>query len=118
MVTICGFSERQSKDGKPFFSLQLRGDMEMILSAESGRYYATARTASISSTFDQKTCQELVGRKLPGRITRIACEPYDFAIPETGEVITLKHHWTYSPDAQTDEEIVYEKEIANGAFTL
>ena len=45
--------------------------MELVLSEESGRYYAKAKEASITSTFDEKTCQGLVGTKLPGRVSKV-----------------------------------------------
>lgn len=110
MVTITNYAERQSTDGKKFYALILQGGIEMVLSEESGRYYATAKQASISSTFDEKTCQGLVGTKLPGRITKVQCDPYEYTVKETGEILTLKHRWAYSPDETGRNEIVYERE--------
>lgn len=69
----------------------------MVLSEESGRYYSTAKQASITSTFDENTCKGLVGTKLPGRITRVQCDLFDYTIRETGEVISLNHRWTHDP---------------------
>jgi hypothetical protein len=83
--------------------------MEMVLSETSGSYYATAKQASITSTFDEKTCQGLVGSKLPGKISKVVCQPFDYTVRETGEIISLNHRWVYSP-SETPEEIVYEKE--------
>jgi hypothetical protein len=40
MVTITGFTERQGGNGK-FYALILQGGMDLVLSEESGRYYAT-----------------------------------------------------------------------------
>ena len=57
MVTISGYAERVNKEGKPFYSLTIQGGLEMVLSEESGRYYATAKQATVTSTFDEKTCQ-------------------------------------------------------------
>ena len=81
----------------------------MVLSEESGRYYLTAKQSSISTTFDAKTCQELVGTKLPGKIIRVVCQHFEYTIKETGEVITLTHRWPYSPDEASLEEAVYDK---------
>jgi len=110
MVTITDFAERQSKNGSKFYALILQGGLEMILSEESGRYYATAKQASVTSTFDEKTCQGLVGTKLPGRINRIVCEPFDYTIQETGEVVKINHRWAYNPNEGSMEEIVFDKE--------
>jgi len=82
----------------------------MVLSEESGRYYATAKQASVTSTFDKKTCEGLVGTKLPGKITRIVCEPFDYTIKETGEIVKLNHRWVYSPDGNSLEEVIFDKE--------
>jgi hypothetical protein len=110
MVTIASYCERENKEGNKFYSLILQGGMELVLSEESGRYYATAKQASITSTFDEKTCQGLVGTKLPGKISRVVCQPYEYTIKETGEIITLSHRWTYSPDEASLEEVVFDKE--------
>lgn len=113
MVTISGFAQREGADGKKFYALMLQGGMEMVLSEETGRYYATAKQASIASTFDEATCKALVGSKLPGRITKVKCEPFNYTVRETGEVISLSHRWTYNPsDSEPVEEVVYKKELA------
>jgi hypothetical protein len=70
MVTISGFTGCKSADGKKFYALILQGGMKLVLSEESGRYYTTAKETSITSTFDEKTCQGLVEPKLTGRITK------------------------------------------------
>jgi hypothetical protein len=118
MVTISGYAERESKEGKKFYSLTLQGDMEMVLSEESGRFYATAKRASITSTFDEKTCQGLVGTKLPGKISRVKCDPFNFTVQDTGEVISLTHRWAYSPDEASMEEVIYNKEPVGAALTF
>jgi hypothetical protein len=43
MVTISGYAERESADGKKFYALILQGGIEMVLSEETGRYYATCQ---------------------------------------------------------------------------
>lgn len=118
MVTISSHAERQNADGKKFFSLILQGGLEMVLSEETGRYYALAKQTSITSTFDEATCKNLVGKQLPGMITRIQCDPYDYTIKETGEVISLNHRWAYSPSEAPVDEIVYEKEVVGDPLAL
>ena len=98
MVTIIDYALRKSKDGKQFVSLQLQGDLELVQSQETGRFYATVRKCSVSSTFDESTAQALIGTKLSGTIKRVQCEAYDYKIPETGELLTLTHAYTYVPD--------------------
>jgi len=118
MVTIQNYVERESADGKKFYALILQGGIEMVLSEESGRYYATAKQASITSTFDEATCKALVGTKLSGRITKIQCDPYEYTIRETGEVITLHTRWTYGPNEAAVDEMVYEKAVVEDPFAL
>ena len=118
MVTISGYAERESGDGKKFYALILQGGLEMVLSEETGRYYATAKQASITSTFDEATCKGLVGTKLPGKIARIQCDPYEYTIRETAEVIKLTHRWTYSPNEAAVDEMVYEKALVADPFAV
>lgn len=98
MVTISKYFLRQSKDGKEFVALELQGDLEMIQSMETGRFYATAKRCTITSTFTEEVAKALVGRQLPGRIDRVETTPYEFVIPESGEVRTLTHTYVYNPE--------------------
>ncbi len=120
MVTIQSYVERKSADGRKFYSLILQGGLEMVVSEKTGRYYATAKTASITSTFDEPTCKSLVGTKIHGRITKVACEPYDHVIQETGEVVKLSHRWVFTPgEASPDEMVLDEKQLVKSeAFTF
>jgi hypothetical protein len=104
MVTIINYAQRQSKEGKSFVSLQLQGDVELVQSLETGRFYATVRRCSITSTFDEETAKSLIGMKLPGNIQRSKCDAYDFTVPETGEIITLAHTYEYVPE----QEVTFE----------
>ena len=98
MVTVSDYAMRQNQDGESFVVLILQGDMELIQSQKTGNFYASARKCTISSTFSEQTAAAQVGKQLPGKIIREECEPYDFVIPDTGEVIELSHRWTYVPD--------------------
>lgn len=108
MVTVIDFEQMINEEGEPFNALVLRGDVEMVKSQESGKYYATARKARIPSTFEQDYCQQLIGNTMPGEIQRVSCEPYEYEIPETGEKVILEHSWEYSPEPVTTEEHVFE----------
>lgn len=110
MITIVDFKQAINEDGEPFNMLKLQGDVEMVKSKETGRYYATARKTLISSTFDERTCKELIGKKMPGEIQRVPCDPYKYEIPETGELITLEHTWEYSAEPLNTEEHVFNGE--------
>ena len=95
MVRIVNYQKRQTEDGKVFFVLELQGGIEMVKSAETGKFYITARKATISSTFDELTCQALIGTELSGKVDKVSCEPYEYTIKDTGEVITLTHRFEY-----------------------
>ncbi|HUQ66726.1 MAG TPA: hypothetical protein VM101_11255 [Flavitalea sp.] len=99
MVTIVDYHVRtSSKDGKEFIALELQGDFELIKSEQTGRYYATAKRCSISSTFTEEVAKQLIGTKYPGSIIRVEREAYQYVIPETGESITLTHGYEYKPE--------------------
>ena len=98
MVIILNAHERTRKDNKPFVSLELSGDIELVQSQATGRFYATVRKTFISTTFDLETAKSFIGQKLPGNIHRVECDPYEFIVPEAGEQIELAHRWEYQPE--------------------
>ena len=98
MVTIINYHLRESKEGEEFVTLELQGDLEMVQSMQTGKFYATAKRCSITSTFTEEAAKELIGRKLPGSIARVATEAYDYTVPDSGEVISLAHTYQYVPE--------------------
>ena len=108
MVKIIDFKSRTNSEGEEFFALILQGGLELVKSQETGRYYATGKTTSITSTFTEEVCQGLIGTEIPGSIQKLECEPYEYTIKETGEVVMLEHRWEYQKEGDTMEEIVFE----------
>ncbi|HPR74077.1 MAG TPA: hypothetical protein PLX41_10500 [Bacteroidales bacterium] len=106
MVTVVDFKGRVNREGEPFYALILQGGIELVKSQETGNFYATAKRASITSTFDEMTCKGLIGQQIPGSIQRVEADPYEFTVKETGEVITLSHRWVYLKEGETVEEKV------------
>ena len=101
MVTVADYAIRQNAEGEDFVVLILQGDLEMVQSQETGRFYATARRCSISSTFNEAVAAQMVGKQIPGNIQKVECEPYEYVIPESGEVVELSHRWEYVPEQKT-----------------
>jgi hypothetical protein len=99
MVKVINCHERQNKEGKSFISLELMGDVELLQSLSSGKFYATSRRTSITSTFTEEVAKSLIGSILPGKIVRVESEEYDFTIPDSGEVIRLAHKYEYQPES-------------------
>ena len=108
MVRIIDVLKRQNSAGEDFFLLVLRGGLQIVKSEESGRYYATMKQATMSTTFDENTCKNLIGEEIPGSIVKVEVDPYEYALPETGEVITLSHRWEYVKESDKLTEIVFE----------
>jgi len=98
MVKISNYALRTNKEGKDFLTLELQGEVELIQSSQTGRFYATAKRCSISSTFTEDEAKALIGKQFPGRIERVNVDEYDYVIKETGEVIKLCHSYTYNPE--------------------
>ena len=48
MVTVIKYALRESKEGKPFISLELQGDLEMVQSMETGIRTAPASLWGVS----------------------------------------------------------------------
>jgi hypothetical protein len=91
MVRISNYIKRTTEQGKEFLTLEVQGGVEIVKSQETGKNYMTARKASMSCTFDELTCQSLIGTELPGSVKKVECDAYEYTIKDTGEVITLNH---------------------------
>lgn len=98
MVRIVNYQKRQAEDGREFFALELSGGVEMVLSKDTGLYYATSKKTSIPSTFDEETCKSLIGTKMQGNVIKQEVEPYTHIVKETGEELILRHKWVYVPE--------------------
>ncbi len=110
MVTIVKTKSATNADGQEFFMLVVQGGVETIQSKETGRFYLTARKATVSSTFDEETCNSLIGTKLPGGIEKSEVDPYTYINEDTGEEFELSHRNVYNPNLQTLEEAVLGEE--------
>ena len=44
---------------------------------------------------------------MPGKIVRILCEPYEFTIPQTGEMVLLGYSYRYQPDDIPEEVLLF-----------
>ncbi|MGZ3902658.1 MAG: hypothetical protein ACXVC6_03115 [Bacteroidia bacterium] len=77
MVTIIDYKKRTNAKNEEFISLVVQGDIEMIKSSKTGKFYATAKKASVVSTFDEQTCRSLIGKTMAGNIVKVESEPYD-----------------------------------------
>ena len=97
MVRIVNYLKRQTEE-KDFFVLEVQGGIEMVLSQSTQKYYATAKKAYVSSTFDEATCKALVGTEMPGSIVKVDCAPYEYTNKDTGEIFTLSHNYQYTPE--------------------
>lgn len=97
MVKVIGFKQGKKEDGTIFNKLQLQGGVEMVQSQDSKKFYLTARTCYISTTFNEETAKSLIGSEMVGSVEKVEVEPYDYTVKETGQVISLGHIWEYSP---------------------
>jgi len=98
MVIIKNYSLNETSEGRKFILLELIGDIEIIQSKQTGKFYATAKKCVISSSFDELTAKLMLGRTIPGTIIKKECEPYPYTIAGTGEVVTLDHKYEYIPE--------------------
>lgn len=111
MVRIINYKTRQREDGTEFYLLEVQGGIEMIKSQTTGQYYATAKKAIVSTTFDEDTCRGLIGTVFPGKVVKIQTEPYSYTIKDSGETITLEHRFVYLPDDVNSDEEMLAKEL-------
>ena len=107
MVKVIAFEKRTSADGRKFNVLILQGGIDLVKSKRTGKSYLTAHKVIIVCTMDEESAREQVGTKLHGTIQKVACEPYEFTIPQSGEKIMLDYTFQYSPETETMEEAVF-----------
>ncbi|WP_458628277.1 hypothetical protein [Winogradskyella sp. PC D3.3] len=104
MVRIINYKERQREDLTTFFVLELQGGVAMVKSQVTNQFYATAQKTFISSTFDEETCKALIGTSMPGKIEKETCEPYQYTVRETGEMLILNHRYVFIPEGESADE--------------
>ena len=97
MVTVKTYHVRNGEDGKQFISLELEGEISFVQSQKTGRFYASAKRCFMYAAFDEQTAARLVGTQMQGTIERVGCDPYDYKIPETGELKTLSYTYEFRP---------------------
>ena len=110
MVTVIDYAVRQRQEGGEFVALILQGGLSLVKSQNTGNFYATVKKCSIPSTFDAETAQAMVGERVPGSVVKKSCEPYEYTVPDTGEILELTHRWVYLPEGATLEEAIFEGE--------
>lgn len=114
MVKIIDVKTITTEEGKEFNMLVVQGSLEPLLSNKTGKIYFTMRKANISTTFDEATCKSLVGSELPGKVEKVECEPYEYTVKETGEILTLNHNWQYiDEDFINASSQIINKELVN-----
>lgn len=118
MVRVIDYLQRVKDDGDSFFVLVLQGGVQMVKSKQTNKFYVTAKKATISSTFDENTCQALIGTELPGKIEKVQTEPYEFTIKETGEVVELDYRYEYQEDEPAAEKVPEPEKIDRTESTV
>ena len=97
MVKVKDYHVRQSNNGEKYISLELEGDVSFVQSQNTGRFYATTKRCFMYAALDEVTAKNLVGTQMPGTIERVACDPYEYTVPETGELKTLSYSYEFRP---------------------
>jgi hypothetical protein len=116
MVRITNYTKRQREDGTAFCALEVQAGIEMVLSQKTNQYYATAKKTFISSTFDEETCQALIGTQMQGNIIKQECEPYEYTVKDTGEVIILQHRFIYVPESIATPSSIKSNKVPSDNF--
>ena len=106
MVKIIG-TEKRSSNGRTFNVLILQGGIIVAKSKTTGKTYLTAHRVSTVCTLDEANCKQQIGSLLPGTIEKVACAPYDFKLPQTGEIVKLDYTFQYNPETVSAEEAAF-----------
>lgn len=111
MVQIVNYRECNKDDGSKFYLLEIQGGVEMVKSKSTGQFYATAKKAYISSTFNETTCKGLIGTQMQGNIVKKEVASYTYIVKETGDEITLTHKWVFEPKSSNSIEKLFSEDI-------
>ena len=112
MVKVVDFLERENGKGGSFFVLVVQGGIEAVKSVITGKLYFTAKTATVPTTFEKETCKELIGKEFPGSIKKESCEPFEYDVQETGEIITITSRNVYVDESiETIEENIIDEMV-------
>lgn len=113
MVTIIDYKSRRNSDGEDFFVLVVQGGVKPVVSKETGKVYFTISKANVPTTFNESACRQLVGEEIDGFVEKVECEPYEYEVESTGEVIELSHRYEYLTEEQKlmKEQVVEEEEV-------
>lgn len=114
MVTIVDYKTYQKEDGENFYALVVQGGLEAVKSKKTERTYFTTKTARVACTFGEAMCKQLIGTEMPGSIRKVEVEPYEYAIPDTGEIIELNQRNEYVGE----EERIIEKNVQEKATVI
>lgn len=102
MVKVKTYHVRNSDTGEQYISLELEGDVAFVQSQNTGRFYATTKRCFMFAAMDEQTAKSLVGTKLPGKIERVSTDPYEYTVPDTGEVRRLCYTYQYIPEESVE----------------
>ena len=111
MVKIVDFKVRTNSSDESFCVLVVQGGVRPIVSKETGKVYLTNSRANVPTTFDEQTCKELIGEKLEGSIEKVDCEPYEYTVESSGEVIELSHRYEFQTAEQKMQLQVIDEEL-------
>jgi hypothetical protein len=112
MVTVKEIRKAENSKGENFFGLIVQSGAVAVKSKKTGRIYLTAKTAFVATTFDEETAASLIGVEFDGTIRKVMCEPYEYTIKETGEIIEMNHRWEYiDPALDMEEQLVEEETV-------
>jgi len=112
MLQVTNYAVKTRKDGTTFIALELTGNVELVQSMNTGKFYATVRKCSIPTTFDEHIAKTLIGSSMEGTVARVSCDPYDYTIKPSGEVIQLSHTYAFQPVESSSVLSKREMELA------
>jgi len=115
MVKIVNYKERLREDNSSFYVLEVQGGIELVKSQSTGNYYATSKRRIFQQPLMKFYVSPLIGQELEGSIVRQECKPYSYVVKDTGEELTLRHRWVFTPEK---EQAVIQKQETNDALFM
>lgn len=103
-VTVLSVGERTASNGADFRVVIVEGLPTTYTRSDGSSFIAKAK-AGIPSNLSKKILDDMIGKKLPGKIIRKECEPYTY-IDSAGEERALNFRYEYVPEEEIKNEEV------------
>jgi len=106
-VLVTAYQKKQNSKGGNFMVLTVEGGVVMQKNEQTGSWVAQALRTNIIANLDERSCEALVGKSLPGTVIKKNVAPYTFRTAN-GEERMLNYKYEYLNDDEDSPELSFD----------